>query len=128
MDDLEDVEQDRRAGIMTVFSQTAGHWPLDAVTSRLIVFGNGLLDAMGQFQAPGLETLEQVMRKCITPLLIDSAARVGHLYSRGYLAELERHSPYRFSQLKKVRQNVSRRFSTEEILETLLLANSRSSP
>jgi len=49
MDDLEDVEQDRRAGIMTVFSQTAGRWPLDAVTSRLIVFGNGLLDAMRCF-------------------------------------------------------------------------------
>ena len=35
------------------------------------------------------------MRKSITPLLIDLASRVCHLYSRGYLDELERHSPYR---------------------------------
>jgi len=125
MDDLEDVEQDRRAGIMTVFSQTAGRWPLDAVTSRLIVFGNGLLDAMRCFNGTGLETLEEIMRKCITPLLIDSAGRVGQLFSRGYLAELERHSPYRFSQLKQVRRKVQRRFSTEEILETMLLENGR---
>jgi hypothetical protein len=125
MDDLEDVEQDRRAGIMTVFSQTAGRWPLDALTSRLIVFGNGLLDAMRCFNATGLETLEEIMRKCITPLLIDSAGRVGQLYSRGYLAELERHSPYRFSQLKQVRRKVQRRFSTEDILETLLRSNGR---
>jgi hypothetical protein len=123
MDDLEDVEQDRRDGIMTVFSQTAGRWPLDAVTSQAIVFGNGLLDAMGQFQAPGLEMLEEVMRKCITPLMIDSAARIGHLYSRSYLAELERHAPYRFAQLKQIRRKVSRRFSAEELLETMLLAN-----
>jgi hypothetical protein len=126
MDDLEDVEQDRRAGIMTVFSQTAGRWPLDAVTSRLIVFGNGLLDAMRCFNGTGLETLEEIMRKCITPLLIDSASRVGQLFSRGYLAELERHSPYRFSKLKHFRRKVQRRFSTEEILETMLLTNGRS--
>ena len=127
MDDLEDVQQDRRAGIMTVFSQTSGHWPLDAVTSRLMVFGNGLLDAMGHFNVDGLETLEEVMRKCITPLLIDSASQIGQLYSRGYLAELERHSPYRFAQLKKVRHKVSRRFSTEEIIKMIVLAKNQGS-
>ena len=125
MDDLEDVEQDRRDGIMTVFSQTARHWPLDAVTSRLIVFGNGLLDAMGQFHVAGLETLEEIMRKCIIPLMIDSASRVGHLYSRGYMLELEKHSPYRFSQLKKVRRKVARSFSIEELLETIFLVNGK---
>ena len=123
MDDLEDVQQDRRDGIMTLFSQTAGRWPLDALTSRAILFGNGLLDAMACFQVDGLETLEQVMRMCITPLMIDSASQVGQLYSRGYLAELERHSPYRFAQLKQIRRKVSRRFSSEELLQTLLLSN-----
>jgi hypothetical protein len=112
---------------MTVFSQTAGRWPLDAVTSRLMVFGNGLLDAMRCFNVAGLGTLEEIMRKCITPLLIDSVSRVGQWYSRGYLAELERHSPYRFSQLKRVRRKVQRRFSTEELMETILLTNGRSS-
>ena len=123
MDDLEDVEQDRKDGIMTVFSQTACHWPLDAVTSRAMVFGNGLLDAMGRFHVNGLETLEEIMRKCITPLMIDSAGRVRHLYSRDYLNELERHFPYRFMQLKQLRRKVARRFSTEEIVETIILAN-----
>ena len=123
MDDLEDVEQDRHDGIMTVFSQTACHWPLDAVTNRAIVFGNGLLDAMSHFHVTGLETLEEIMRKCITPLMIDSASHVGHRYSRGYMVELERHSPYRFSQLKQLRRKVARRFSTEEIVEIILLAN-----
>jgi hypothetical protein len=122
MDDLEDVELDRQGGIMTVFSQTARHWPLDALTSRLIVFGNGLLDDLSHFSVAGLGTLEEIMRKCITPLLIDSAGQVGHLYGRQYIAELERHSPYRFSQLKKVRRQVERRFSVEEIVETIIRA------
>jgi hypothetical protein len=108
---------------MTVFSQTACHWPLDAVTNRAIVFGNGLLDAMSHFHVTGLETLEEIMRKCITPLMIDSASQVERRYSRGYMVELERHSPYRFSQLKQLRRKVARRFSTEEIVEIILLAN-----
>jgi len=69
-----------------------------------------------------LEALEEIMRKCIIPLLIDSAGQVGHLYSRQYLNELERHSPYRFSQLKKVRRQMERRFSMEEIVETIIRA------
>jgi hypothetical protein len=122
MDDLEDVEKDRQDGIMTIFSQTARSWPLDAVTSQLILFGKGLLDKLDLFPVSGLETLAQIMRKCITPLLIDSAGQVGHLYSRSYLKELERHSPYRFSQLKKVRNQVERRFSAEEIVEMIIRA------
>ncbi len=122
MDDLEDVEKDRQDGIMTIFSQTARSWPLDAVTSQLIVFGKGLLDKLALFSVPGLETLEEIMRKCITPLLIDSAGQIGHLYSREYLKELERHSTYRFSQLKKVRKQLERRFSVEEIVETIIRA------
>jgi len=120
MDDLEDAERDRQDGIMTVFSQTARRWPLDAVTSRLIVFGQGLLDNLSLFQVPGLETLVEIMRKCITPLLIDSAGQVGHLYGHPYLAELERHSPYRFSQLRKVRRQIERRFSMEEIVMMII--------
>lgn len=125
MDDLEDVERDCRDGIMTIFSQTARHWPLDAITSRLIVFGQGLLDSLGGFTVAGLDTLEEIMRKCITPLLIDSAGQVGRLYSRQYLNELERHSPYRFSLLKKVRRQVERRFSVEEIVEMIIRADER---
>jgi hypothetical protein len=125
MDDLEDVEQDRQDGIMTMFSQTACHGTLDAVTSRTIVFGNGLLDAMTHFHVTGLETLEEIMHKCITPLMIDSVGRVGHLYSRRYLDEMDRHFPYRFSHLKQLRRKLARRFSAEEIVEMIILANGK---
>jgi hypothetical protein len=123
MDDLEDVEQDYQDGIMTVFSQAVNHEPLDSITNRTIVFGNGLLDAMSRFHISGLETLEEIMRKCITPLMIDSAGRVGHLYSHSYLSELERHSPYRFTQLKRLRRKFSPHFSAEQIIEMIILAN-----
>ncbi len=125
MDDLEDVERDRRDGILTVFSQTARRWPMDALTSRLIAFGNGLLDVMSHFEVSRLESLAEIMRKCITPLLIDSAGRVGHSYSRPYLAELERHSPYRFSRMKKVRRRVERSFSVEEVVELIIMPDKR---
>jgi hypothetical protein len=128
MDDLEDVEEDRRSGIMTLFSQTAGHWPLDAVTSRAMLFGKGLLEQMGGFQSPGLDTLNEIMRKCITPLMIDSVGRVGHLYSRPYLDELERHFPYRFARLKQLRRKGVRRFPAEAIIEKLVRAEEANQP
>ena len=127
MDDLEDVIQDCRDGTLTIFSQTAHRWPLDALTNRLIIFGMGLLDDLQHFHVAGLEPLVQVMRKCITPLLIDSAGQVGHLYSSAYLSELERHSPYRFSRLSKVRRSLERRFSPDDVVSVILQMDSGAS-
>ncbi|NMB90511.1 MAG: hypothetical protein GYA17_19280, partial [Chloroflexi bacterium] len=46
MDDLEDTRPDRDRGWQTVFSQTAGRWPLDALTSRCMHFGDVMVDQM----------------------------------------------------------------------------------
>ena len=120
MDDLEDVDGDLRSGIMTMFSQTARHGPLDALTNRTIHLGAGLLESIHAFEVPGLEPLEEIMRRCITPILIDSAGRAGHLYSRPYLVELEEHFPFRFSNLKQQRKKAMCRLSADRIFELVL--------
>lgn len=120
MDDLEDVDGDLRSGILTLFSQTARHEPLDALTNRSLHFGAGLLESIRAFAVPALEPLEEIMGRCITPILIDSAGRAGRLYSRPYLAELERHFPFRFSNLKQQRKKTMRRLSPDRILELVL--------
>ena len=72
----------------------------------------------------GLRQEGVIYKGCLyAGLMIDSAGRVGSLYSRRYLDELERHSPYRFARLKQLRRKVARRFSTEEIVKTIILAN-----
>ncbi len=59
-DDLQDVIDDRKAGILTVFSQTATRWPLDGITNRLLTFGAGV--AQGMFYFPtGCATFSRVV-------------------------------------------------------------------
>jgi hypothetical protein len=128
MDDLEDVEGDLSSRILTLFSQTACHEPLDALTNRCIHFGGGLLETIHAFNVPGLGPLEEIMQRCITPLLIDSAGRAGRFYSRPYLAELEKHFPFRFSNLKQQRKKALRRLSADGILELVLASEDVGSP
>ncbi len=109
LDDLEDVFQDMNSGIMTVFSQTALHWPLDASTNRTMAFGLQFLDLLDDFDRPGLEPFKEVLRMSILPVLIDAAGQAGRLYTRAYLQQLEEHFPFRFSFLKETRKMLKRR-------------------
>jgi hypothetical protein len=117
MDDLEDIEVDRRSGLTTIFSQTASRWPLDAVTNRTFRFGMDMLDAMDRFTTPGLEPLKEMVRLCLTPLLILSVSQAHAYYSRPYLHTLETYFPVRFSFLKKQNKRLQRK---QTLLEGLL--------
>jgi hypothetical protein len=122
VDDLEDVHADRDAGINTLFSQTAGHWPLDGVTNRLFHFGRQALAALDGFPDSDIEPLKEMMGICFTPMLIDSASSAGKYYSRSYLRKLQTHFPFRFSFLKKQRKRFARKGdSLKLMLEALMM-------
>jgi len=104
LDDLEDVKADLNAGLNTVFSQTAGRWPLDAITNRTISYGELLLKALENFTLPNLDPLKNLIRQSITPMMVDAAAQSPNLYTRGYLRNLQVHFPFRFSFLGKMRR------------------------
>ena len=108
VDDLQDVRQDATDGLLTVYSQAAGRWPLDALTHRTFHFGNRVLERLSCFDAPDSEPLKELMRWSATRLLIDAAGGSGRLYSRRTLWALEAHSPFRFSFLAKRRRGLAR--------------------
>jgi hypothetical protein len=101
MDDLQDVAQDRREGRLTVFSQTARRWPLDALTNRTLHFGQRVLGRLDDLDAPGTVPLKELMHRSATLLTISAAGQAGRLYTKAYRRELETHTPFRFSVLKK---------------------------
>jgi hypothetical protein len=108
MDDLEDAQRDGSDGIMTVFSQTARRWPLDAITNRLFHFGDWVLDHMGDYGPGAPVALQDVMRRSVHLLLADSVGTLAGLYSKPYLAALETHMPFRFAALKQQRHKLER--------------------
>ena len=107
MDDLEDVENDNRSGLMTMFSQTASRWPLDSVTNRAFHYGLKMLDRLEQFDTPDLGSLWELLRIAITPLMIDSISQIAKFYTPSYIKKLEAHFPFRFAFLKKQRKRIN---------------------
>lgn len=109
VDDLQDVEQDRAAGLQTIFSQTARRWPLDAVTSRTLRFGEWVLADLGCFPAGEGEALKELLARSVVQILVQAAGTHRRLYTRPYIEALEPHVPFRFRDLDQRRGSLARR-------------------
>jgi hypothetical protein len=108
VDDLEDLEDDRRKGQITIFTQTLPHWRLDAITNRMIHFGRNLTELIIGFDSPSAPMLRELIQRSLDPVLLDIAGRAGSHYSRTYLHSLESHMPFRFSAVQKQRTKLER--------------------
>jgi hypothetical protein len=109
MDDLEDVLEDRKARLWTIFSRAAGNEPLDEATDRTLNFGQCVLAGLDRFSEPGSEPLREIIRPSLPWGVIVSAGRLRRLYRRSYLKELESHSPFRFSFYDRERRRLEHR-------------------
>lgn len=122
-DDLQDVQQDRQDGLQTIFSQTAGRWPLDGLTSRTISFGSRVLEGLDAFTAHNAEPIKQLIRLSATQLLIDAVGRARHLYTSSYVRALEAHFPFRFGFVAECRRRINReRGSLMGLIEAFALS------
>ncbi len=125
LDDLEDVEQDSGEGRLTIYSQPAGHWSLDALANRTFHFGRNVLLRLDCFDVK--ESVRELIRRGADLLLIDTIGRTDRYYTPAYLRELEAHSPFRFSFLKEQRDdfaNGRRHGSLVKLMETVMLFQS----
>jgi hypothetical protein len=107
LDDMEDVEQDSLAGRLTIYSQAAGHAPLDALVNRTFHFGHKVLLGMDCFERSQL--IQDLIYRGADLFLIDAIARRDRYYTEAYLQELESHAPFRFSFLKEQRKEFFKR-------------------
>jgi hypothetical protein len=120
MDDLR-IPGKTSEGNLTMFSQTARRWPLDAVTNRTVHLGRLLIARLQEIDAPGAEPFKRMIGKCLDPLVISSAGEVGEFYTRPYLRELERRIPVRFKFLRRQRHKFSRiPIPVEELVEAFV--------
>jgi len=120
LDDMEDVEPDSQAGRLTVYSQSAGHRPLDALASRTFRFGESVLTGLDCFDIE--EPIRELIRRGANLLLVDAIGRTERYYTATYLSELEAYSPFRFSFLKAQRNDFVRRHgSLLKLMETMTL-------
>jgi hypothetical protein len=106
-DDLEDVVDDGKAGVMTVFSARGGG-RLDEPTSRTLAIGAAVLDRLSSFDAAQAGPVRDIMASSLQLTIVDAAASFPARYGAPYLAALERRSPFRFASLARHRSRLSR--------------------
>jgi hypothetical protein len=106
-DDLQDIVPDVKDGLLTVFTQTAGGWPMDGVTDRAFHFGQAVVGGLDCFDAPSAEPVKELMRRSTFRLLIEAAGAASQFYTRDYVRKLEPHSPFRFSFLRERRKQMA---------------------
>ncbi len=108
-DDLQDVRQDCQDGMLTVFSEIAGREPLDERTSRTLQFAQVVMESMDCLPGPNCRELRELIERSSRSMLIRAAGEAPELFTRDYLAELETHSPFRFSFLNDRRKRLESR-------------------
>ena len=96
-DDLQDVQDDRKRGVQTIFSRAAGREPLDALTNRLMQFGAEVMMQMHDLPDVGSLPLRQLIARSCLSFLVRSAGEASGLYTKEYVAAVEALSPFRFA-------------------------------
>ena len=107
-DDLQDVREDRQAGVRTLFSQAAGQAPLDALTARTLQFGRRAMLRMHQLGAAD-GALPQLLEMSCVALVVRSAGAAGEFHTRSFLEAIEAQSPFRFAFLDDRRRRFDKR-------------------
>ena len=110
LDDLQDVGADRRAGHMTVFSQCAGRWPLDALASRLYHLVCRVIDESPRFAEPRCADQRDLIRRNCTFLLVGAVAENAEFFTRPFIGALEERWAFEFSAMRRLRHRAAKRY------------------
>jgi len=108
-DDLQDVAEDRGNRHMTIFSQIAGHYPLDGLVDRLLRFIPVVVDGKlesGSRQADRMREL--IVKNCLL-LITEAVGQNRRFFSRKYTDTLQLHFPVRFADLSRLRKKIRKK-------------------
>lgn len=111
-DDIQDIKMDKKNSHMTLFSQGAGKWKLDALANKLFRF-IPVVVVPGK-KKPALKKLDDLFHKSFYLHIMEAVGKNSELYSDRYIKELQAHFPDRFSFLKKLRKKLRKILSRQK--------------
>jgi len=101
LDDIQDVNEDLEAGLMTVFSRSVFQSPLDPKLNQTYWFGEAVMKSLEHFEGQHLELFKSLIRKSMDLFIIEAIAQTPDAYSPTYVSEFENYSPFDFSYIRK---------------------------
>ena len=118
---LEDVQEDLAENRTSLFSITAGKWPLDGLTNQFFHYGRVVTEDLSAFSASCVPCLHEMTTRCLDLILIHTVMNTKRYYQQDYLKRLEMHMPFRFEVLQKERQKLKReKINLEQAFQLLL--------
>lgn len=101
LDDIQDVDEDHMAGLMTVFSKQVFQSPLDEKLNKTYWFGEEVMKSLELFDGQHLDLFKSLMRKSMDLFITEAIAQNSDAYSTKYVSEFENYSPFNFSYIRK---------------------------
>ncbi|HEX7585579.1 MAG TPA: hypothetical protein VF373_12890 [Prolixibacteraceae bacterium] len=101
LDDIQDVDEDHAARLMTVFSKEAFLSPLDEKLNKTYWFGEQVMKSLEFFDGQHIELFKSLMRKSMDLFITEAIAQNPDAYSRKYVTDFENWSPFHFSYIRK---------------------------
>ena len=115
-DDLQDVQQDLKEDSATLFTQAVrDKVPLDSVVRQLLAFSTRVADQVDALPH-GNAALKKLLRMSWRSLILMAVARSHQYFTREFLAEVERQSPFRFGFLRARHKRLSGRSGLYRVL------------
>ncbi len=105
LDDIQDVEEDQKSGLMTVFSKTAFRIPLDEKLNKTYWFGEQVMKSLDFFNGQQIGLFKSLMRKSMDLFIVEAIAQNPKAFSQEYVLEFECWSPFHFAYIRKRREN-----------------------
>jgi hypothetical protein len=109
IDDLQDVEVDRRAGHQTLMSRAACRGSLDGVVMRLLGFMDAVLDEPGPFADPDLADVRDLIRRNCRALVVSRLAEEPWYFSRRFRRAIASQWPLSLRALRRLNRRAQRR-------------------
>lgn len=101
LDDIQDVEEDYQAGLMTVFSGNAFQRFLDEKLNKTYWFGEEVMKSLDFFESHHIGLFKSLMRKSMDLFITEAIAQNPETYSSEYVSDFEIYSPYHFAYIRK---------------------------
>ena len=123
-DDLQDLRDDLRRQSGTIFTRAVRRGePLDALVNHLLAFSDRV--AAGMDELPhATPMLRRLLPMSWRSLIVEAVADARECFTRRFLGELERTSPFRLKFLRKRHQRLMRRRGMyESLFDTLVEAH-----
>jgi hypothetical protein len=107
IDDIQDIKEDYDGNLETLFTRGSMTNRLEEFTNRTMSFSDAVLkDLKYCFISDDLDAVQRLMIKSVTTMVNEAVGLNDNFYQKQYVTSFERYSPFRYSFLKKRRNNI----------------------